>query len=74
MYQMFNWRLSRVSDCRNYNERQSNNVVILIFKTVLFVLIINVNILVRDNQKSFSGSEGSKKLCISGRSKFLIWR
>ena len=39
MYQMFNWRLSRVSDCRNYNEGQSNNVRTqnLIFKIAFFL-------------------------------------
>ena len=45
MCQMFNWRLSRVSDCRNYNEGQSNNVRTqnLIFK-IVFSKIFNVNI------------------------------
>ena len=60
MYQMFNWRLSRVSDFRNYNEGQSNNVRTqnLIFKIVFFK-IFNVNILVTDNQKILSDCEGS---------------
>ena len=46
MYQMFNWRLIRVSDCRNYNKGQSNNVITqnLMFKIVIFFIIINVNI------------------------------
>ena len=60
MYQMFNWRLSRVSDCRNYNEGQSNNVRTqnLTFKIVFF-FIFNVNILVTDNQIILSDCEGS---------------
>ena len=60
MYQMFNWRLSPVSDCRNFNEGQSNNVRTqnLIFK-IVFSKIFNVNILVTDNQKILSDCEGS---------------
>ena len=60
MYQMFNWRLSGVSDCRNYNEGQSNNVRTqnLIFKIVFF-LIFNVNILVTGNQIILSDCKGS---------------
>ena len=60
MYQIFNRRLSRVSDCRNYNERQLNDVRTqnLIFKIVLFN-IFNVNISVTDNQKILSDCEGS---------------
>ena len=60
MYQMFNWRRSRVSDCRNYNEGQSNNVRTqnLIFK-IVFKNFFDVNILVTDNQKILSDCEGS---------------
>ena len=42
MYQMFNWRLIRVSDCRNYNEGQLKNIITqnLIFKMIFFLLLL----------------------------------
>ena len=60
MYQMFNWRLSCVSDCRNYNKGQSNNVRTqnMIFRIVYFKMF-NANILVTDNQNILSDCDGS---------------
>ena len=36
VYLMFDWRLSRVFDCRNYNERQSNNVFKIVFLLISY--------------------------------------